>query len=123
MALTVSPARLVEPQGRSSVEIASIAIRAKLAPLLDGRLEAIALENPPATQNAPSNPDGTGEAIEMLNCLRFTDLPYVAGMLCPTDLVFVGEMSESYKWAKELYDRMGKQVHDVERLADYHNEP
>ncbi len=97
-------------------EMAAVAL---YAALLDGHLEMVALEQPPATQNAPSNPDGTGEAIEMLNCLRFTDLPYVAGLLYPADLVFVGERPDSYSWAEKLYDRLGVEVYNVTRLAEY----
>jgi len=97
-------------------EMAAVAL---YAALLDGHLEMVVLEQPPATQNAPSNPDGTGEAIEMLNCLRFTDLPYVAGLLYPADLVFVGERPDSYRWAEKLYDRLGVKVYNVTRLAEY----
>jgi len=85
-------------------EMAAVAL---YAALLDGNLTALLLESAPATQNAGSNPDGSGPAIEMLNCLRFTDLPYVAGLLCPLEIVFVGERPESYDWAKELYARLG----------------
>jgi len=85
-------------------EMAAVAL---YAALLDGRIKAMVLQSPPATQNAPSNPDGHGEAIEMLNCLQITDLPQVAGLLYPTELVFVGDMPDSYTWAKELYGRLG----------------
>jgi hypothetical protein len=47
------------------------------------------LEAPPATPDAPGQTDGRGPALEMLNCERFTDLPTVAGLLFPTELVFV----------------------------------
>jgi hypothetical protein len=77
------------------------------AALLDGRVKALLLENPPATQNAPSRPDGTGPALEMLNVLRFTDLPYVAGLLWPTELVFVHSRPETYEWAEALYRELG----------------
>jgi cephalosporin-C deacetylase-like acetyl esterase len=77
------------------------------AALLDGKTAAVLLRNPPATQNAPSSPDGRGEAIEMLNCLRVTDLPQVAGLLQPTNIVVVGPMPDSYIWAKDLYQTLG----------------
>jgi hypothetical protein len=85
-------------------EMAAVAL---YAALLDGRLKAVIVGNPPATQNAPSEPDGTGPAIEMLNCLRVTDLPQVAGLLWPARLVLVGSVPDSYRWAKELYARLG----------------
>jgi len=43
----------------------------------------------------------------MLNCLRHTDLPYVAGLLWPTELVFLGPRPEAYSWAKGLYAKLG----------------
>jgi hypothetical protein len=85
-------------------EMAAVAL---YAALLDGRIRTLILESPPATQNAPSRPDGRGEAIEMLNCLRITDLPQVAGLLYPTEIVIVGETPQSYAWAEGLYRRLG----------------
>jgi len=91
------------------------------ATLLDGRVKALLLENPPATQNAPSQPDGTGPALEMLNVLRFTDLPYVAGLLWPTELVFVHSRPETYEWAEALYRELGAPgaVRHVKDLAGW----
>lgn len=93
-----------------------MAVVAIYAALLDGNLRAVVLCDPPATQDAPGAADGTGDSIEMLNVLRFTDLPYAAGLLWPTKLVFL-EPSEdlrsaasrpkSYLWAEELYARLG----------------
>jgi hypothetical protein len=56
---------------------------AAYAALLDGRTASVVLEDPPVTQNAPSNRTGTGPAIEMLGCLRVTDLPHVMELLKP----------------------------------------
>jgi len=78
------------------------------AALLDGDVTVVLLKDPPATQNAPSSPDGRGEAIEMLNCLRITDVPQVAGLLFPADVVFVGSVPQSYDWPKHLYTTLGK---------------
>ena len=77
------------------------------AALLDGRVSSIFLQNPPATQNAPSQRDGRGAATEMLNCLRITDLPYVAGLLHPTEVVLVGDVPPTYDWAEDVYRRLG----------------
>lgn len=85
-------------------EMAAVAL---YAALLDGRVEALVLDSPPATQNAASRPDGRGEAIEMLNCLRYTDLPQVAGLLHPMPIVLSGNIPESYAWAGEVYGRLG----------------
>ncbi|MBS7609085.1 acetylxylan esterase [Candidatus Bathyarchaeota archaeon] len=83
------------------------AVTALYAALLKGGLASVILYDPPPTQDAPSNPDGTGMAIEMLNCLKYTDLPYVAGLLWPTPLVFLGPRPQTYQWAEELYKRLG----------------
>lgn len=77
------------------------------AALLDGDIATLFLEDPPATQNAPGQPDGNGPALEMLNCLRITDLPQVAGLLYPTELVFTSGCPATYQWAEDLYARLG----------------
>jgi cephalosporin-C deacetylase-like acetyl esterase len=84
-----------------------MAVVALYAALLDGNVRTLFLQSPPATQNAPSRPDGRGDAIEMLNCLRITDLPQIAGLLAPTEIVVTGDYPETYNWAKELYKNLG----------------
>lgn len=97
-------------------EMAAVAL---YAALLDGEVGTLILESPPATQNAPSQPDGRGPAIEMLNCLRITDLPYVAGLLCPAELVLAGDVPATYEWAQEVYARLGaaNRFHRVDALS------
>ena len=77
------------------------------AALLDGSVAGVLLVDPPATQDEPSRPDGTGPAMEMLQCLRVTDLAQVAGMLWPAELVFVHHRPEGYLRAEDLYERLG----------------
>jgi cephalosporin-C deacetylase-like acetyl esterase len=96
---------------RTQVSLAArgeMAVVALYAALLDGHVRTLFLEAPPATQNAPSQPDGRGPAIEMLNCLRFTDLPSVAGLLFPAELVFIGDCPSTYDWTEEQYRRLGQ---------------
>jgi cephalosporin-C deacetylase-like acetyl esterase len=90
------------------------------AALLDGNVESMYLADPPATQNVASQPDGMGTALEMLGCLRVTDLPQVAGLLFPAELVFIGECPSTYDWAQELYHRLGvpERVRQVNNLGD-----
>jgi cephalosporin-C deacetylase-like acetyl esterase len=90
-----------------SGEMAAVAL---YAALLDGKISAIILHNPPATQDVPGHPQGIGDAIEMLNCLRITDLPQVAGLLFPAELVFWGPRPDSYLWAEDLFFQLGGQV-------------
>jgi hypothetical protein len=103
-------------------EMAAVAL---YAALLDGHVSAVLLRDPPATQNAPSSPDGRGEAIEMLNGLRITDLPQVAGLLFPAEIVTTGAMPESYGWAKQLYRRLGEEerFQNVERFSQWKSRP
>jgi len=91
------------------------------AALLDGHVKTVFLESPPPTQDAPSDPDGTGDSIEMIGCLRVTDLPQVAGLLHPTELVFVGECPSTYDWAQDVYQRLGskERFRRVNKLADW----
>ncbi len=81
---------------------------ASYAALLDGGIKSLILKNPPPTQNEASQPDGKGPAIEMLNCLRVTDLPQVVGMMFPRDVIFIGPTSETYRWSEKLYQTLGK---------------
>ncbi|NPV09132.1 MAG: hypothetical protein HPY83_14350 [Anaerolineae bacterium] len=108
-----------------SGEMAAVAV---YAALLDGGLAGVVLSAPPATQDAPGEPDGTGPALEMLNVLQVTDLPYAAGLLWPAELVFLQPAEwersaavrpESYQWAEDLYARLGAPgaVRRVQTLA------
>lgn len=98
-------------------EMAAVAL---YAALLDGRVRTLYLQDPPATQNAPSRSDGRGPAVEMLSCLQITDLPQVAGLLYPTELVFVGDCPASYAWAEALYAALGApgRFHRISTRAD-----
>jgi hypothetical protein len=94
-------------------EMAAVAL---YAALLDGQVITLFLDSPPATQNAGSRPDGRGPAIEMLHCLRFTDLPQVAGMLHPTRVVLAGEVPGTYAWAESVCRRLGASFQRVPTL-------
>ncbi len=89
--------------------------------LMDGNIHALFLQNPPSTQNAESSKDGRGEALEMLNCLRITDLPQVAGILYPTQIHFIGKPHENYQWAFQLRKSLGKpeSIDTLNRIADW----
>jgi hypothetical protein len=57
----------------------------------------------------------------MLNCLRITDLPYVAGLLFPTELVFLGERPATYDWTAEFYQQLGApdKIRSLSALKDW----
>ena len=116
MGCPVSTRRICPSLARG--EMAAVAL---YAALLDGRLKSVLLESPPATQNAPSEKDGTGPAIEMLSCLRYTDLPQVAGMLYPAEIVIAGEFPSTFSWAEDVYRRLGApgKLTRVKALSDW----
>jgi hypothetical protein len=96
------------------VDVSQIGIMAKdemtvvalYAALMDGRCQQLILKNPPATQDVASRPDGQGEAIEMLNCLRVTDVYQLPALIAPTHTVYVGEVPSSYEWSDKLLDKL-----------------
>ncbi len=98
-----------------------MAVVALYTALLRGDLRAVILHNPPPTHNIVSNPDGTGMAIELLNVLRYTDLPFVAGLLWPLELVFLGPRPSTYSWAERLYSKLGRPgiVKHIKRIAEW----
>ncbi|MCK5700474.1 MAG: hypothetical protein KAI29_04950, partial [Cyclobacteriaceae bacterium] len=98
----------IDPDKISIVAQGEMAAIAPYASLLDGNIKSLILKNPPATQDVASQPDGRGEAIEMLNCLRITDLPQVAGLMYPNEFVAIGELPNSYKWTEDLYRNLKK---------------
>lgn len=91
------------------------------AALLDGRVKAVFLKSPPATQNAASEKNGKGLAIEMLSCLRSTDLPHVTGMLYPAEVIIAGEFPSTFAWAEDLYGRLGSsgKFRRVKAMSDW----
>ncbi len=102
--------RTIREAGQEPISLAAredAAAYVAYAALLDGQIQNLFLQSPPATQNAPSQKDGRGPAIEMLYCLRVTDLPIVVGLLFPTRVVLGGDVPDSYNWAKDLYSGLG----------------
>ena len=100
----------VDPDNISILAEGEMAAIASYACLLDSKVKSLLLKNPPPTQNAPSEPDGTGMAIEMLNCLRITDLPQVTGLMYPRQLVAIGDWPETYDWVESLYKGLNKET-------------
>jgi len=85
--------------------------------LLDGKCKTLILKNPPATQDVASSPDGKGAAIEILNCLRITDVYQLPALLSPAEIIFVGEIPESYKWSDEILKKTGnKPLRMIDKL-------
>lgn len=75
--------------------------------LLDGNCKTVIIQEPPETQNAASNSDGRGDAIEMLNCLRITDVNQLPGLIYPTETLVSGEIPNSYQWSLDVAESIG----------------
>lgn len=80
---------------------------AAYAALLDGNIKSLTLENPPATQDIESDPEGRGPAMEMLNCLRITDIVQVVASHFPQKITLLGHIPETYEWVKTTYNNLG----------------
>jgi cephalosporin-C deacetylase-like acetyl esterase len=111
----------VDPEQVCLAARGEMAVVALYTALLDGKVKALFLEDPPLTQNAASRKDGRGEAIEMLHCLRISDLDQVAGLLYPTEIVLTGAAPEGYAWTEEQYKKLGLpgRFTRVKSLADW----
>lgn len=98
----------VDPDNISILAQGEMAAIAPYVALLDGSVKALLLKDPPPTQNVASHPAGKGEAIEMLNSLRVTDLPQVAGLMFPNKLVVIGNQPMAYEWTENLYKNLNR---------------
>jgi cephalosporin-C deacetylase-like acetyl esterase len=98
-----------------------MSVIALYAALLNGHCCGLLLQDPPATQNAASRPDGRGEAIEMLNCLRVTDVNQIPGLLLPTPIAFVGKWPKEYTWSQQVYQVLGhsEQFRTIAGVGDF----
>jgi dienelactone hydrolase len=102
--------RTVKGVDRGRISLAAegdMAVVALYAALIDGKCAAVIIKNPPETQDAGSSPDGRGQAIEMLNCLRITDVYQIPALLYPAQVKFVGTMPQAYKWSEDLLTKLG----------------
>ena len=81
---------------------------AMYAALMDGNCQKLILKNPPESQDKPSQPDGRGPAIEMLNCLRVTDVYQLPALLSPANIVFIEEMTSAYQWSEKILKKLWK---------------
>jgi hypothetical protein len=100
--------RGVDPDKISIAAEGGLSVVALYAALLDGKCESIVLKNPPASQDIVSQPDGRGDAIEMLNCLRATDIYQLPALLYPARIVVNGNIPSTYQWSEDLLKRLGK---------------
>ncbi len=77
-----------------------MSVVALYAALLDGHCTDVVVKDPPDSQDRPSQPDGRGPAIEMLNCLRVTDICQLPALIWPTRTEILGEIPATYGWSE-----------------------
>ncbi len=93
----------------AQIEIAAkdeMTVVALYAALLDGKCSRLILKNPVATQDAPSRGDGKGEAIEILNSLRITDVYQLPALIYPAITDLTGNIPESYNWSQNILKKL-----------------
>ncbi|MFN7994314.1 MAG: acetylxylan esterase [Bryobacteraceae bacterium] len=71
------------------------------AAALDSRITRVILEDPP-----PSH--WQAQAPALLNVLRITDLPELAGMVAPREIVSLGPVPEAYAYSRSIYRLYGE---------------
>ncbi len=107
----------VDPAQISIAARDEMTVVALYAALMDGNVQELYLKNPPASQDVASQPDGKGPAIEMLNCLRATDVNEIPALISPTRTEFVGPVPASYNWARDVMKKVGREdITVVEKL-------
>jgi hypothetical protein len=103
--------RTLENINTDSIGIAAkdeMCVVALYAAMLDGHCAAVLLQNPPESQDVPSNPEGKGPAIEMLNCLKVTDVYQLPTLIPDTEIIFKGKIPEAYRWSEQIRKKIGK---------------
>ncbi len=98
----------IDPENIGIAAREEMTVVAMYAALLDGNCTSLVLKDPPASQDQPSQADGRGAAIEMLNCLQITDLYQLPALLLPAKISFQGGIPESYLWSEEVLNKLGR---------------
>ncbi len=99
----------VDPHKISIAARNDMSVVALYAALMDGKCESLVLKNPPETQDQASDPSGKGPAIEMMNCLRITDIYQLPALIFPLKTSFVGTIPPSYQWSEKVLEKLGKE--------------
>jgi hypothetical protein len=110
----------VDPEQVGITASGEMSVVAFYGALLDGNCKTVIVKNPPATQNIASSKDGRGAAVEMLNCLRITDVNQMPALIYPTSTVIIGDIPESYNWGVNSLRKIGQSdlIRKVETLTE-----
>jgi len=97
----------VDPDQIGILATDEMSVMALYAALLDGNIHSLILKNPVDTQDKGGRTDGQDVSIEMLNCLRITDVNQIPALISPTNVLFLGEPPETYTWSMETLEKVG----------------
>lgn len=88
-----------------------MAVPVLYAAALDSRVSRVILDNPPFSH---------WQGPAMLNALRFTDLPEIAAMLAPREIVALTPLPEAYGLTESIYNLYGKKgmIREARALPD-----
>ena len=110
----------VNPDSIGIAAQGEMAVVASYAALMDGSCQVLVIKDPPDTQDKGSQQDGRGEAIEMLNCLRITDINQLPALVYPTRIFLFDPVPDTYKWSLETLKSIGKEesVRLIQKISD-----
>jgi len=103
----------VDPRKITIAARNEMGVVALYAALMDGKCGSVILKKPPESQDQPSNTDGKGPAVEMLNCLRITDVYQIPALLTPARTIFVDEIPKAYRWSEQVLIKTGKEAFET----------
>ena len=120
-ALSIIPGLNIDKEDISIAAEGEMSVVALYASLFAKNLNSILVKNPPESQNLPSEADGRGQAIEMLNCLRITDLAQVAGLNMDTKFIGIGKLPATFNWTKSVYEKLNpKNFQTIDGFSEWH---
>ena len=101
--------------------MASIAM---FAALIDGKCHTLILKDPPATLDVGSNPDGRGEALELLNVLQITDVHQLPALNYPTKSIVIGAIPDTYEWSLNTLKKLhlNEHVGSINKLSELNSQ-
>ena len=70
------------------------------AAVMDSRITRVFLDNPSTTYFKNNR-------TVYLNVLRILDVPQAAALVAPREVIFIGKMSNEFKWSKGIYKTLG----------------
>jgi hypothetical protein len=93
------PDGMAQTQESAAGSKGEMGVLALFAGLLDHRIERVILRDPPGSH---------WQGPALLNVLRITDIPAIAGAFAPRELLFLREMPAAFENTRETYRLLGQ---------------